>query len=268
MKLTCSGEFISTYENGIIARINPGETVRISPFNVIPDSSRLASLTERVITGFKLSATSDGKVIGEEKCELQLMPYDHWTGTKILPQTIASFITPNHPAINNIVVKSAAMLKKMTGSSSLNEYQSGNSNDVRQQVAAVFAALHDLGIVYRGMPASYETIGQRITMPDQVVSSKIGNCIELTLLMATVLEAIGINSVVIFQKGHAYLGVWLVDDCYPCSVCDDPAYIEKKCSHGIDEMLVLECTGSRQRKCLVRRSCAYSRTESRRPQHL
>lgn len=112
VKLTCSGEFISTYENGIIARINPGETVRISPFNVIPDSSRLASLTERVITGFKLSATSDGKVIGEEKCELQLMPYDHWTGTKILPQTIASFITPNHPAINNIVVKSAAMLKK------------------------------------------------------------------------------------------------------------------------------------------------------------
>ena len=87
--------------------------------------------------------------------------------------------------------------------------------------------IHGLGIVYRGVPASYEAVGQRITMPDQVVATKIANCIELTLLMATVLEAIGINCVIIFQKGHAYLGVWLVNDCYPCSVCDDPSYIEK-----------------------------------------
>lgn len=119
------------------------------------------------------------------------------------------------------------MLKRLTGSSSLNEYQTGDCNDVRQQVAAVFAAIHGLGIVYRGVPASYEAVGQRITMPDQVVATKIANCIELTLLMATVLEAIGINCVIIFQKGHAYLGVWLVNDCYPCSVCDDPSYIEK-----------------------------------------
>lgn len=242
VRVTCSGEFISQYESEFISMINPGETVRINHFNISPDSSKLAALTERIVTNFKLSVTSKGKTVGEEDFDIELMPYDHWTGTKILPQTIASFITPNHPAINNIVVQSAAMLKKLTGSSLLNEYQTGNSNDVRHQIAAVFAAIHDLGIVYRGMPASYEVIGQRITMPDQVISSKIGNCIELTLLMATVLEAIGINSVIIIQKGHAYLGSWLVNDCSPYSVCDDPSFIEKKCAHGIDEMLVLECT--------------------------
>ena len=248
VKVSCAGEFISPYENETINRINPGETVRISPYNISPDASKLVSLTERVMTVFTLSVTANGETIGEETCEIELMPYDHWTGTRIFPQTLVSFITPNHPAINNIVVKSAAMLKKLTGSSSLNDYQSGNTNDVRQQVAAVFAAIHDSGIVYRGMPASYEFIGQRITMPDQVVSSKIGNCIELTLLMATVLEAIGINTIIIIQQGHAYIGVWLVDDCYPCSVGDDPAFIEKKCSRGIDEMLVLECTQAAQEK--------------------
>lgn len=242
VKVKCTGEFISNYENEIINLINPGETIRISPYNIIPDASKLANITERIVTDFKLTVTSKGEVIGEKRCEIELMPYDHWTGIKILPQTIVSFIIPNHPAINNLVVKSAAMLKKQTGSSAFTEYQTGNSNDVRQQVAAVFAAIHDLGIVYRGMPASYEQIGQRISMPDQVVLSKIGNCIELTLLMATVLEAIGLNCLIIIQQGHAYLGVWLVDDCYPCSVCDDPAFIEKKCSRGINEMLVLECT--------------------------
>ncbi len=246
LRITCSGEFVTPFESAVISRINPGETVRVVPFNISPDSAKLAASTERVVTEFKLTATSSDQTVGELTCSIELMPYDHWTGTTILPQTITSFITPNHPSINNLIVKSASKLKELTGSSSMTAYYSGNINDVRQQVAAVFAAVHDLGIIYRSLPASYETVGQRITMPDQVISSKIGNCIELTLLMATVLEAIGINCIIIFQKGHAYLGVWLVDDCYSCSVCDDAAFIEKKCSRGIDEMLVLECTSVAQ----------------------
>ena len=242
VRVCCKGEFIKKYESNLIGRINAGETVRIMPFEISPDASRLAVLTERVVTGFTLTVTCQGEMIEEKQCEIELMPYDHWLGITILPQTLASFVSPNHPAINGLVVKTAAALKQATGSSVLTAYQTCNSNDVRLQVAAVFAAIHQLGIVYRSVPASYEDVGQRITMPDQVISAKIGNCIELALLMASVLEGIGINSVVIIQKGHAYLGVWLVDDCYSCSICDDASFIEKKCSRGIDEMLVLECT--------------------------
>lgn len=238
----CSGEFVGDYESHPIAGIAPGETVRISPFNINPDSSKLASITERAVTKFSITVESDGAIIGKEYFDLELMPYDHWTGTGLMPQTIASFITPNHPAINSVVVRSAAILKQLTGSSALDAYQSGNSDEVRYQVAAVFAAIHETGIVYRGVPASYEEIGQRITMPDQVLASKTANCLELTLLMASVLEAIGINCVIVLQKGHAYLGVWLVDDCNTCSVSDDPSFIEKKCSVGIGEMMVVECT--------------------------
>lgn len=242
VKVCCNGEFIKKYESNLIGRINAGETVRIIPFEISPEASKLAVLTERVVTSFTLTVTSQDETIEEIQYKIELMPYDHWLGTTILPQTLVSFVTPNHPAINNLVVKTAAALKQMTGSSALTAYQTGNSNDVRLQVAAVFAALHQLGIVYRSIPASYEVIGQRTTMPDQVAAIKIGNCIELTLLMASVLEAIGINCTIILQKGHAYLGVWLVDDCYSCSVCDDASYIEKKCSRGINEMLVVECT--------------------------
>ncbi len=242
LTVSCEGEFISKYESEIIPQIAAGETIRIASFSIAPDSSKLAILTERISTGFKITVSSKDEIISESSFQIEFMPYDHWLGTTILPQTLVSFITPNHPSINMLVVKTAEVLKQLTGSSVLHAYQTGNNNDVRKQVAAVFAALHQHGIVYRGVPASYEAVGQRITMPDQVVASKIGNCIELTLLMASVLEAIGINCVIVLQEGHAYLGVWLVNDCYTCSVCDDAAYIEKKCSRGIDEMLVLECT--------------------------
>ncbi|MDE6561705.1 MAG: DUF4011 domain-containing protein [Muribaculaceae bacterium] len=246
--VSCSGEFVEAYESTPIGGINPGETVRITPFCINPNPKPLASITERILTTFTLTAKCDDEIIGEETLELELMPYDHWTGTGILPQTIVSFITPNNPAIDSLVLKSAAILKRISGSSSFKAYQAGNPADVRQQVAAVFAGIHETGIIYREMAASYEDAGQRITMPDQVIASKIGNCLELTLLMASALEAIGINSLIIFQKGHAYLGVWLVDDCYTCSVSDDPAFIEKNCSRGIDEMLVLECTMAVQEK--------------------
>ncbi|MDE6310791.1 MAG: DUF4011 domain-containing protein [Muribaculaceae bacterium] len=242
VKITCAGDYIRKYDSSVIASINPGETIRVERFEISPDAQKLAELTERVVTDFTLTVTAAGEPVLEERYEIELMPYDHWLGTDILPQTLVSFITPNHPAISDLLVKTAAELKKITGSSVITAYQKGNVNDVRAQVAALFAALHSLGIIYRSVPASYEEVGQRITMPERVLSSKIGNCIELTLLMATALEAMSINSVIVFRKGHAYLGVWLVDDCYSCSVCDDASFIEKKCSRGINEMLVIECT--------------------------
>lgn len=246
VKVTCNGEFISQFTSDAITRIDPGETVRIKPFSINIDPVKLASLTERVITSFTLTATSKDETVGEAVCEIELMPYDHWTGMKILPQTIVSFITPNNPAINKLVVETGAMMKKLSGSSVLKGYQSGDPNDVCQQVAAVFAALHNTGIIYRSLPPGYEEMGQRVTLPDQVALSKIGNCIELTLLFASVLEAIGLNTLIMFQNGHAYLGVWLLDDCYQCSVGDDPAYIEKRCSKGINEILLIESTNVAQ----------------------
>ena len=242
VQVLCEGEYVTPYESTEILQVSPDETVRVVPFEIVPDGAKLAALTERIVTSFTITVTSQGERVGQETFSLEMMPYDHWLGSVILPQMLVSFITPNHPAITALTLKVAAMLKRMTGSSALTEYQSGNPNEVRLQVAALFATLHQEGIVYRAIPASYEVIGQRITMPDQVLATKIGNCIELTLLMASVLESIGLNSVVILQKGHAYLGVWLVDDCALVGVSDDASFIEKKCSQGISEMLVLECT--------------------------
>lgn len=240
--VSCDGDFFSLYESIHIPSLGAGMSIKVKNFEIIPDSGKLAQITERISTQFIVRVTSNSESILEKEYQIDLMPHDFWTGSTILPQTITSFITPNHPSINPLILQAAEILKNNTGSSGFTEYQSGNPNEVRNQVAAAFATIHKQGIVYRAQPASYEMVGQRITMPDQVLATKLGNCIELTLLLASLLEAIGINTIIVFQKGHAYLGVWLVDDCFLCSVCDDASFIEKKCSEGINEMLVLECT--------------------------
>lgn len=245
----CSGEFVDTFRSGCLSLVKAGSTIRLQDFDLHLSPTKVAALTERTQTIFMVVVTTTGagtetpKELWRKDYELELMPYDQWLGTSILPQCLASFVLPNHPVINGIVVKAAAFLKEISNTSQFTEYQSGNPNEVVRQVAAIYAALHGEGIVYRSLPASFETVGQRVTLPDQVVASKLGNCIELTLLVASVLESVGINSCIVLQKGHAYLAVWLVDDCCQYSVCDDASYLEKKCSKGIDEMLVLECTG-------------------------
>lgn len=244
----CSGEFFTTTKTPVIPMIPRGKEIRLSDFHIMPSPQVMATITESVNTMFTVEVFANAgsqekrELVFKKDFNIMLMPYDQWLGTTVMPQSLASFVTPNHPAVNRIVVEAAKILKEMTGSSTLAEYQTGNSTDVMLQIAAVYAALHNESIVYRALPASFEKVGQRVTLPEQVLSAKLGNCIELTLLFASVLEAIGINPAVVIQSGHAFLGVWIVNDCCQYSVCDDVSYIEKKCSQGISEMIVLETT--------------------------
>lgn len=242
LRLALRGEFFISYESEVIPQIGAGESIRLSAFELAPDPEVLSSLLDRTVSSFVLSLSSEGQSIFEHSYQIDLLPYDFWLGTKVMPQTIASFVTPNHPSVSAILLLVAEKLKKISGHSSLLEYQSGNPDEVRNQVAAVFAALHSLGIIYRIAPASFEEQGQRVVLPQEVLASKMGNCIELSVLFASVLEAIGIHSGIVLQQGHAFLAVWLVDDCNTCSVSDDLSFLEKEISNGIGEMLVLECT--------------------------
>lgn len=247
--VTCEGEYIMGYQTPVMSTVSAERTIRIKNFELRLDADKMAALTERVNTTFTLSIVADAaseesrREVFRQEYPIELMAYDQWLGTTVLPQSLVSFVTPDTPAVRQLIVKAAQKLKDLSGSSSFTEYQSGNPNEVVRQVAAIFATLHEEGIVYRSMPASYEQIGQRITLPEQVLSGKLGNCIELSLLFASVLEGVGINSGIILENGHAYLGIWLVNDSCRYSTLDDASFIEKKSSKGIDEIMVIESTG-------------------------
>ena len=242
ISVSIGGPFVQEQQSALYSRIDRGSTVRINDVAVLPKVDALLELSERVISSFTVQVHRGDEVLLSKEYELELMAFDQWLGTQIVPQCLASFVVPNQPAISQMVVKASALLKQMTGASAFVEYQDGDPNTVVAQVSAIFAALHQEGIIYRAVPASYERIGQRITLSDQVLETHQGNCIELTLLMASVLEVVGIYSGVVLMRGHAFLGVWLSESCYRQSICDDVSFLEKACSEGISEMLVLECT--------------------------
>ncbi|MEO6833493.1 MAG: DUF4011 domain-containing protein, partial [Chitinophagaceae bacterium] len=73
-------------------------------------------------------------------------------------------------------------------------------------------------------------------------SQKMGNCLDLSLLYAACLEAVGIHPLIVITKGHAFAGAWLIDESFADSVNDDASLLTNRIASGINEITLVECT--------------------------
>jgi hypothetical protein len=205
-------------------------------------SQYLAELTEKVSGYFTITVTAGYEQVYREDYPVEILAYDQWNGAGLLPEILAAFITPNHPQIPVIIRKAAAILEKWTGSPSFDEYQSRNPNRVRKQMAAIYEAIAELQLIYCSVPASFEESGQRVRLADAIFANRLANCLDLSLLYAACLEAVGIHPIIVIIKGHAFAGAWLIDESFADAVNDDPSLITKRTAEGINEIVVVEAT--------------------------
>ena len=209
---------------------------------IIISPKYLSELTERISGRFLVSITMDNKTIFEEAYKVDALAFDQWGGSGRLPEMLAAFITPNHPEIASIIRRASEILGKWTGNPSFDEYQTRNPDRIKKQLAAIFEAVAERQIIYCSVPASFEEYGQRIRTVDVILKQNIGNCLDLSLFYASCLESVGLNSLVIMIKGHAFAGAWTINESFPDSVNDDISLITKRTASGIHEIILIEST--------------------------
>ena len=202
----------------------------------------LSEITERVVGEISISVYSDIECIVSDKYPIDILPFDQWGGVSVIPEMLSAFVTPNYPTITKIIHRASQFLEQWTGSPSLDEYQSRNPDRVKKQIAAIYEAIAELNIVYCAPPANYEKSGQRIRMCDTILLNKIGTCLDMSLLYASCLEAVGINPIIVVIKDHAFAGGWLIDNTFADSVNDDISLLTKRIADGINEILLVETT--------------------------
>lgn len=223
--------------------IKIGEIAELNAVDIKVSAKYLAELTERISGSATLTINkSNNEEIYRNKFKIDLLAYDQWNGILMLPELLSTFITPNHPQIPKIVRRASEILNKWTGNPSFDEYQTRNPDRVRKQMAAIYEAISEMNIVYCSVPASFEEMGQRIRMCDTMFSTQMANCLDLSLLYTSCLEAVGIHPLLIIVKGHAFAGGWLVNESFADPVDDDPSLITKRTAKGINEICVVECT--------------------------
>jgi len=215
-----------------LTRLEPGATwdVGIPDLPFPPD--RLANLTEREAGQLHLEVTRQGEQLLAQTHPLELLAYNEWSGTMSLPEALAAFVLPNHPAIENLLRQARKHLERWTGNPAFDGYQSRDPNRARMQAAAIFTAIADLDITYVGTPASFERTGQKVRTPDQLVESRMGNCLDLTVFMAAAVEQAGLNPLLVLVEGHAFPGLWLAERCLPQPEGDDALALRKRAEVG------------------------------------
>ena len=236
VQVKVSGDLIAD-ASYVIDTVPAGMTVRVTDLDVKPDLDKLREMTESVETAFTLSVGD-----AQQSFPLRLLAFDEWPGVGVRPEMLAAFVTPNAPQLSQVKMNAAAILEKLTGSAALDEYQTQDPNRARAQVAAIYEALRGEGLVYAAPPASYEKTGQRVRLVDRVLDEKLGTCMDLSLLMASVLESCGLHPLLVLQKGHMFVGCWLVDQYAAYSVSDDWSFLSKATANGVSQMVLLEAT--------------------------
>lgn len=219
-----------------------GDEIRLRNLDIHVKGEYLASLTERVFCNLQVEVCSGEECLVSETKPLTALAYDEWPGLKYYPDLLATFVTPNHPVVAELVLSASKWLETWTKNPSLDGYQSKDQNRVKMMAAAVYAALQERNITYAVHPASFESVGQRVRLADAVMKQHMGNCMDMTLLYAACLESMGLNPFLILMNGHIFAGVWLVEESFADPIVDDPTQLEKRMARGIHELLVVECT--------------------------
>lgn len=265
LRISFEPDFVKTFNQNIEVLI-PHSPVEISPVKLAIKTDYLASLTEKIIGNIHFELLQKDERIHEEDHAIELLAYDEWPGVLIMPEMLAAFVTPNHPAVRAVISNAGKLMKKWKGDPSFVGYQSGNPNEVKLQMAAVYGALQEYNIAYHLPPASYE-LGQRIRLPHTVLNEKAGTCLDLAVLYASCLEAAGLNPMINIIKGHAFAGAWLEEDTFPECIEDDVSALTKRLAKGIEEICLLECTDFVAGKNInFDRACKHGEDHLERPQ--
>lgn len=137
-----------------------------------------------------------------------LYQLDPQTGSyRDLRHTLGAWVTPNARQILELLRVAAdhSNLKAMSG------YQVDEAG-VLEHVRAIFEALKAAQIVYVNSVDAFGGVEgqflQRVRTPSESLACRSANCIDGTVLMASLLEATGIEAAIVLVPGHAYLG-WL-----------------------------------------------------------
>ncbi len=206
-----------------------------------PVPSVLFSLTESVSGSLTVTLrNSDGTLLQESR-EMSVLAYDQWQGLNIMPEITASFVTPNHPYIAEIVKRATSRLRRLERGAMFDGYATGSPTSLLKQVEAIYTALCEEGITYQLPPPSFSA-GQRLRLADTISETRTGTCIDLALLLSGCLEYVRLHPLLILTESHAFVGCWLVDETFPECIQDDISELTKRTADGIGEICLLECT--------------------------
>ncbi|MEX2213649.1 MAG: DUF3320 domain-containing protein [Phycisphaeraceae bacterium] len=260
VRVTIDTELAQPWERPI-ARLASFGTFNIDTIALLLDATILAHQAERAVAHLEVEVIAAGKRIGHTRHPIEVLAYNEWAGLASLPENLAAFVMPNHPAIDRVLAAAVEHLRRTTGDPTIDGYQSRDVSRVKSFVEAIYHALCNVGIAYVNPPARFEMEGQKIRSPDQTLEHRMGACLDLSVLAAACFEQAGLHPLIVLVKDHAFVGVWTSDDSFPEPCVDDVLRFSKRIELG--EIIALEAVGITTQPAI-----SFEEAEARAAEHL
>jgi hypothetical protein len=223
-----------------LADLASGDQLGLRALEISLVPGRLREVTEAEVGAVRFRVLRGTETLAEHRTSLRVLAYNEWPGSAAPTALLSAFVLPNHPVVTVLLQSVREELRMASQPDALDGYQSADPARVRELTAALYRAIQSLRIGYIGIPASFEQSGQKIRLPDAVLSDHLGCCLDLSVLFAAALEQMGLAPLLFLVQGHAFSGVWLRDERFPEGVVEDAARVRTLIQLG--QILPLETT--------------------------
>ncbi|MGB8929886.1 MAG: DUF4011 domain-containing protein, partial [Anaeromyxobacteraceae bacterium] len=208
-----------------LPELAPGDRHVRRAFEVPFTPGRLRDVTEAEVGAIRFRVMQGTETVAEHRSNVRVLAFNEWPGSAAPTALLSAFVLPNHPVITVLLQSVREELRKAGFPDTIDGYQAASPARARELTAALYRAVQALGIGYVGIPASFEQGGQKIRLPDAVLSDRLGCCLDLSVLFAATLEQMGLAPLLFLVQGHAFAGVWLRDERFPEGLVEDAARV-------------------------------------------
>jgi hypothetical protein len=162
------------------------------------------------LEGVEESAATTVRVSSINDCPFVVSDTVSPDGQKIVPFTwmFAAYVNENHPFSEE--VRKAALQTRLIDS--FDGYQ-GGPDGVLPQVFAIWNVLQQRGVRYSNATTtsaeSGDVFAQQVRFLDQAITSAQANCVDGSVIFASILRQIGIEPVLVVVPGHMFVGFFL-----------------------------------------------------------
>lgn len=121
----------------------------------------------------------------------------------------AAYVNEQHPFVDKVLREAldAGLVESFTG------YQSGDSGEVLRQVYSLWYALSQRDVRYSNITTSVAenpaVFSQHVRLIDESINNAQANCVDGSVLLASLLRKIDIEPVLVLVPGHCYLAFFL-----------------------------------------------------------
>ena len=220
--------------------LEPKQKASLSCAGVRANPRVIQLVTESYESAVHAEVLCGADLLGGASHTINVQPIDMWEGFEATI-ALASFCTPNHPALAGVCSRAAEMLKEKHGSSSLSGYDNADPQWPRHQAAALFNALAEQKIAYAPPPNSFEH-GQRIRLADRVLRERKGTCIDLAFTYASLLSSVRLSPIILMYDTHAFVGVRIKPEKASNAICKSKEELCKLVEGEDPSVLLVECT--------------------------